>query len=131
MAATEHRQGSGPQDAVTAALQGKLRALLPHWIEHKAEHAAKFRNWAEKVRAAGLEVVTEEIDTAAKELGWDIEALRAAPLQLGRLYEQSAPGALTAAPCFCFGQNSSTWCCSRPWGNGMQKDDYTTRILAG
>jgi hypothetical protein len=33
--------------------QSKLRALLPHWIEHNAEHAAEFRNWAEKARAAG------------------------------------------------------------------------------
>ena len=24
----------------------KLRALLPHWIEHNAEHAAEFRLWA-------------------------------------------------------------------------------------
>jgi hypothetical protein len=25
----------------------KLRVLLPHWIEHNAEHAAEFRQWAE------------------------------------------------------------------------------------
>ena len=24
----------------------KLQALLPHWIEHNAEHAAEFRRWA-------------------------------------------------------------------------------------
>jgi hypothetical protein len=35
----------------------KLRALLPHWIEHNAEHAAEFRNWAEKARATGWEEV--------------------------------------------------------------------------
>ena len=61
----------------------KLRALLPHWIEHNAEHAAEFRNWAEKARAASLEEVAEEIDTAAKELGWVNEALRAALHKLG------------------------------------------------
>jgi hypothetical protein len=58
--------------------QSKLRALLPHWIEHNAEHAAEFRLWAEKARAAGQEEVAEEIDTAAKELGWVNEALTAA-----------------------------------------------------
>jgi hypothetical protein len=26
----------------------KLRALLPHWIEHNGEHAAEFSNWSEK-----------------------------------------------------------------------------------
>ncbi|MFC2037395.1 hypothetical protein ACFLYD_05420 [Chloroflexota bacterium] len=82
MAATEHRQGSGPRDAGTAALQDKLRVLLSHWIEHNVEHAAEFRNWAEKARAAGLEEVAEEIDTAAKELGWVNEALSAALQQL-------------------------------------------------
>jgi hypothetical protein len=63
--------------------QGKLRVLLPHWIEHNAEHAAEFRNWAQKVRAAGREEVAEEIDTAAKEMGWVNESLSAALDKLG------------------------------------------------
>jgi hypothetical protein len=61
----------------------KLMALLPHWIEHNAEHAADFRNWADKARAAGQEEVAEDIDTAAKELGWVNEALGYALEQLG------------------------------------------------
>jgi len=56
----------------------KLRALLPRWIEHNAEHTAEFRSWAEKARAGGNEEVAEEIDTAAKELGWVNGALNAA-----------------------------------------------------
>lgn len=56
----------------------KLRALLPHWIEHNAEHADEFRTWANRARASGHEEVAEEIDTAAKELGWVNEALSAA-----------------------------------------------------
>lgn len=56
----------------------KLRALLLHRIEHNAEDAAEFRNWAEKARAGGYEEVAEEIDTAAKELGWVNGALNAA-----------------------------------------------------
>jgi rubrerythrin len=63
--------------------EDKLRALLPHWIEHNAEHAAEFRKWAEKARAASQEEVAEEIDTAAKELGWVNEALTAALHKLG------------------------------------------------
>jgi hypothetical protein len=63
--------------------QDKLRALLPHWIEHNAEHAAEFRTWAEKARALGWEDVAEQIDLAAKELGWVNEALGAARDKLG------------------------------------------------
>ncbi len=56
----------------------KLRVLLPHWIEHNAEHAAGFLEWAERARAAGQEEVAEEIALAAKELGWANESLSAA-----------------------------------------------------
>ena len=58
--------------------EDKLRALLPHWIEHNDEHAAEFRAWAEKARAAGWPEAAEEIDTAAKELSWVNESLHAA-----------------------------------------------------
>lgn len=75
---SDHREGSGtPQD--------KLRVLLPHWIEHNAEHAAEFRRWAEAVRAAGQEEVAEELDLAAKELGWVNETLNSAREELGGL----------------------------------------------
>ena len=67
----------------TGTDEDKLRLLLPHWIEHNAEHAAEFRSWAEKARAAGQEQVAHEIDTAAKELGWVNEALGAALDKLG------------------------------------------------
>jgi hypothetical protein len=30
----------------------KLRVLLPHWIEHNGEHAAEFRDWAERAASA-------------------------------------------------------------------------------
>lgn len=78
MVTTDQHQRSG-------TLQDKLRMLLPHWIEHNVEHAAEFRHWAEQARAAGQEEVAEEIDTAAKELGWVNEALRGALDKLGRL----------------------------------------------
>jgi len=76
MATMEHRHRSG-------TLQDRLQALLPHWMEHNAEHAAEFRNWAEQARAAGQEEVADEIDTAAKELGWVNEALSTALQKLG------------------------------------------------
>jgi hypothetical protein len=67
----------------TGTDQDKLRVLLPHWIEHNAEHAAEFRTWAEKARAIGQEEVAEEIDLAAKQMGWVNEALSAALDKLG------------------------------------------------
>ncbi len=68
----------------TMTERDKLRALLPHWIEHNSEHAADFRSWAEKARTVGEENVAEEIDEAAKQLGWVNEALRAALEELDR-----------------------------------------------
>lgn len=56
-------------------LLAKLRVLLPHWIEHNAEHAATFRTWAERARAAGdahlaahIEVVAQKIADANRDL---------------------------------------------------------------
>lgn len=68
---------------MAATDEEKLRALLPHWMEHNAEHAAEFREWAERARAAGQAEAAHEIDTAAKELGWVNEALQAALDKLG------------------------------------------------
>ena len=63
--------------------QDKVRALLPHWIEHNTEHAAEFRHWAEKVLSSGQAEAAEQIALAAKELGWVNEELAAALDKLG------------------------------------------------
>ena len=31
----------------------KLRALLPHWIEHNRDHALEFERWARTAQEAG------------------------------------------------------------------------------
>lgn len=67
----------------TGTDEDKLRVLLPHWIEHNAEHAAEFRLWEERARMVGQQEVADEIALAAKELGWVNEALRAALEKLG------------------------------------------------
>ena len=61
----------------------KLGALLPHWIEHNAEHAAEFSQWAERILATGEQEIAEELALAAKEMGWVNEALAAALQGLG------------------------------------------------
>jgi hypothetical protein len=63
----------------------KLRALLPHWIEHNTEHTAEFLKWAETILAAGEQEIAEELALAAKQLGWVNEALAAALEGLGAL----------------------------------------------
>jgi nickel/cobalt exporter len=46
----------------------KLQVLLPHWIEHQAEHADELRSWAERIRLAGREDVAERLLAAADSL---------------------------------------------------------------
>lgn len=58
--------------------QDKLRAMLPHWIEHNIEHAAQFRLWA------GLAAEAEaDIEMAAVQMEAANEALTAALEKLG------------------------------------------------
>lgn len=49
-----------------AELLRKLGVLLPHWIEHNAEHAGSFRAWAEEARASGAEHLAAHIEEAAR-----------------------------------------------------------------
>jgi len=56
----------------------KLRILLPHWVEHNAEHAESFRKWAGRARELGLEAVAEKIELAVERMAACNEALSAA-----------------------------------------------------
>ena len=58
--------------------QDKLRALLPHWIEHNAEHAADFRHWAGVAGEAA-----SDIEAAAAQMEAANEALAVALAKLG------------------------------------------------
>ena len=62
----------------------KLRVLLPHWIEHNAEHAAEFREWAERASAAGQDGPATDVTLAAEELKWVNEQLAVALEKLGQ-----------------------------------------------
>ena len=62
----------------------KLRVLLPHWIEHNAEHAGEFRTWAERGREVGeqileaarhLELANQALTKALEMLGGPLERL--------------------------------------------------------
>lgn len=60
----------------------KLRVLLPHWIEHNEEHAAEFRQWAERTDEAGAEIMA-----AAHQMEIVNRSLRAALEKLGGALE--------------------------------------------
>jgi hypothetical protein len=62
----------------TMTKQDKLRTLLPHWIEHNAEHAADFRLWAAVVGEA-----ESDIEAAAAQMEAANEALAMALAKLG------------------------------------------------
>ncbi len=49
-------------------LLGKLRVLLPHWIEHNAEHAESFCTWAERARVEGDGHLAAHIEEAARKI---------------------------------------------------------------
>lgn len=46
----------------------KLLVILPHWIEHHAEHADELRTWAERIQLAGKVDVAEKLLAAAASL---------------------------------------------------------------
>ncbi len=60
----------------------KLRILLPHWIDHNDEHAASFREWAERAREIGLEAVAKQMEVAVERMAACGEALAAALKEL-------------------------------------------------
>lgn len=61
----------------------RLRALLPHWVEHNEEHGEEFRKWAERARDAGEPHVAEHLMAAAQYLARANEALQGALDHLG------------------------------------------------
>jgi hypothetical protein len=56
----------------------KLRALIPHWIDHNEGHAEEFRNWSTKAGDAA-----QDIEDAATRMEAANDALREALIQLG------------------------------------------------
>jgi hypothetical protein len=61
----------------------KVRKLLPHWMEHNAEHAGEFREWAERARQAGAPEAADHILQAAAAMEQSNQHLKAALAGLG------------------------------------------------
>jgi hypothetical protein len=61
----------------------KLRALLPHWMEHNDEHAAEYERWAQTAASAGQDKAAECIRSAAEQMAQAGLALQQALDELG------------------------------------------------
>jgi hypothetical protein len=61
----------------------KLRALLPHWIEHNQEHAADYVRWAEVADSAGRDKAAGRIRAAIELVAQANDALQEALDGLG------------------------------------------------
>lgn len=61
----------------------RLRKLLPHWMEHNAEHAGEFREWAAKVRALSAGDAADDVVQAAEAMERANQYLGAALRKMG------------------------------------------------
>lgn len=61
----------------------KLRALLPHWIEHNEEHATEFGRWAKTAASVGHGDAADMIRSAARQMVQANDALQGALDALG------------------------------------------------
>ena len=79
----KHRVMLEPLTGEEAAMNDleKLQLLLPHWIEHNAEHADELRSWADSMQQDG------KVD-AAKMLSAAAASLRNAGEHLSRLLKE-------------------------------------------
>lgn len=48
------------------AFEEKMEKLLTHWIQHNTDHAASYKEWAEKAGAHHLEAVAGMLDEVAE-----------------------------------------------------------------
>jgi hypothetical protein len=75
MAHGHHHEHAGERQADDLT---RLARLLPHWIEHNAEHADEFRRWAERARDAGRGHIADHLEMAVQALTEAIRALQGA-----------------------------------------------------
>ncbi len=60
----------------------KIRTLLNYWIEHNQEHGQEFKEWADKIIAAGETEAGKDLLQAAQEMDSASETLSRARRRL-------------------------------------------------
>ena len=61
---SHHHHHDDTQEVLT--FEQKMFKILDHWIKHNKDHAATYRDWAEKARQNKLLAVGELLDDAAE-----------------------------------------------------------------
>jgi len=61
----------------------KLQVLLPHWVEHNANHEAEFRKWAEAARTESQPRLAGLLDEAAASMSATDALLKQALAEAG------------------------------------------------
>jgi len=56
--------GSGQSEM---PMSEKLGKMVQHWLKHNADHAATYRQWAERARQAGMADVAEILESVAED----------------------------------------------------------------
>ena len=56
--------GSGQSEM---PMSEKLSKMVQHWLKHNADHAATYRQWAERARKAGMADVAEILESVAED----------------------------------------------------------------
>lgn len=65
----DHGHGShpgAPEEGEGMGFGERLGKILDHWIKHNRDHAATYRDWAERARKAGLDEAAGLLEEAAE-----------------------------------------------------------------
>ncbi|UCG78199.1 MAG: hypothetical protein JSV21_11720 [Nitrospirota bacterium] len=61
--------------------KGKLKVLIDHWKEHNTEHARTYSDWADRMKAEGIEgasSILADIVASTEQLNDKLESLKRA-----------------------------------------------------
>ena len=60
-----HHHHSHHESESTLSFEEKVAKLLAHWLKHNGDHAATYREWAERSREAGMAHIARIMEAAA------------------------------------------------------------------
>jgi hypothetical protein len=73
-----HSHAHGPESG-SLSFEDKMEKLLNHWIQHNADHAASYKEWAAKAETHGHGALADKLQDAAR-----------ASLSMNEIFESAA-----------------------------------------
>lgn len=61
----EHSHSHGPESG-SMSFEDKMEKILNHWIQHNADHAATYTEWAARAAENGNDLLAEKLQEAAR-----------------------------------------------------------------